>query len=98
MRPYDGGEVVTHPLTFSGRELTINFATSAAGSVRVEMQDADGEPLEGLAAADCDEIIGDQIERTVRWRQGSDLSALAGRPIRLRFLLQDADLYSLKFQ
>jgi hypothetical protein len=43
-------------------------------------------------------MIGDQIQRTVRWRQGSDLSALAGRPIRLRFLLQDADLYALKFQ
>jgi hypothetical protein len=96
--PYEGGEMVTHPCTFAGRELTINFSTSAAGSMRVELQDASGEPLPGYAAADCDELIGDQIERTVHWRGKSDLNALAGRPIRLRFLLQDADLYSLKFE
>jgi len=33
--PFAGGEMTTHPLVFRGRELTLNFATSAAGSVRV---------------------------------------------------------------
>ena len=35
--PYAGGEFLTKPLTFAGKELAINFATSAAGGVRVEL-------------------------------------------------------------
>jgi hypothetical protein len=96
--PFDGGELITPVLTFSGDRLTINFATSAAGSVRVEIQDESGTPLAGFAAEDCEEMIGDQIERLVRWQGGDDVGPLAGRPVRLRVLLQDADLYSLKFK
>ena len=96
--PYAGGEMVTKPLKFKGKQLEINYSTSAAGSVRVEIQDADGKPIPDFALEDCPEIIGDQIERTVSWKQGSDVGALAGKPIRLRFVLKDADLYSLRFQ
>ncbi|MHC4180776.1 MAG: hypothetical protein ACYSWU_25025, partial [Planctomycetota bacterium] len=39
---YAGGEMVTKPLTFAGRKLVINYATSAVGSVGVEVQDAEG--------------------------------------------------------
>ena len=39
----------------------------------------------------------DQIARTVWWRGGSDGSALAGKPIRLRFVMRDADLFSIQF-
>jgi hypothetical protein len=31
------------------------------------------------------------------WTHGSDLCALAGRPVRLRFAFNDADLFSLRF-
>jgi hypothetical protein len=95
--PYDGGELVTKPLTFTGSRLGINYATSAAGSVRVEIQNAAGKPIEGFTLAECPEIIGDEIERVVRWKSGSDVSRLAGKPIRLRFLLADGDLYSVRF-
>lgn len=47
---------------------------------------------------DCPEVFGDQLERVVAWTSGPDLSALAGKPIRLRFTLKDADLYSLRFR
>ena len=33
----------------------------------------------------------------VTWKSGADVSALSGRPVRLRFELKDADLYSLRF-
>ena len=39
--PYQGGELVTKPLSFAGKRLMVNFATSAAGGIRVEIQDAD---------------------------------------------------------
>lgn len=95
---YDGGEMVTKPFTFTGSELEINYATSAYGSLRFELQDSEGFPLPGFALADSREIIGDQIERVVSWTHGSDLSALFGRTVRLRVVLQDADLFSLRFR
>lgn len=96
--PIKGGEVITKPLKFEGAKLTLNFATSAAGSLRVEIQTPDGKPIDGFALADCPDHFGDTVERVVTWTNGPDVSALAGRPARLRFRLKDADLYSFRFQ
>lgn len=92
-----GGELVTKPLVFDGASLTLNLATSAAGSLQVEIQDAAGQPISGYSLADCPEIFGDELARVVRWRNGSDLRALSGKTVRLRFVLHDADLYAFQF-
>jgi hypothetical protein len=42
-------------------------------------------------------LLGNRLAMPVRWKQGGDLSALAGKPIRLRFVMKDADLYALQF-
>ena len=89
--------MVTRPFTFQGARLSLNLSTSAAGSLRVEVQDATGHPLPGYALNDCWEIIGDTLDYTVRWKGGADISRLAGRPVRLRVVLHDADMYSLRF-
>ncbi|MBI1903275.1 MAG: hypothetical protein HYS13_19410, partial [Planctomycetia bacterium] len=96
--PFEGGEVLTRPVRFSGRELLLNFATSAAGGVRVEIQDENGAALAGFSLSDCEELIGNEIERAVRWKAGSDVSSLAGKPVRLRFSLKDADVFSFQFR
>jgi hypothetical protein len=96
--PFAGGGFVTKPITFQGGRLTLNFSTSAAGVIRVEIQDAHGKPLPGFALNDCSEVFGDDLQRTVTWKHGSDVGKLAGRPVRLRFTLSDADLYSFQFQ
>ena len=93
-----GGQMLTHPLVFEGGKLALNVSTSAVGDVRVELQDANGHALEGFGLDDCDEIYGDSLERTVSWNASDDVSALAGNPVRLRVLLRDADLYSLRFK
>lgn len=95
---YAGGEFTTKPLIFKGREFIMNYSTSAVGSVRVELQDESGTPIPGFALADCPAIYGDAIEEVVKWNSGSDVSALAGKPIRLRFVMTDADLYSIRFR
>lgn len=95
---FRGGELITQPLQFSGRDLEVNLSTSAAGFLRVEIQDPEGKALDGFALNDCPEIIGDQIDRVVRWKNGSDVRALAGQPVRLRFALKDADLYAFRFR
>ncbi len=96
--PLAGGEMVTRPLSFDGERLLLNYASSAAGEIRVEVQDASGAAIDGFTLDDCDPLIGDTLERVVTWR-GSEggLNALRERPIRLRFVLRDADLFSLRF-
>jgi hypothetical protein len=96
--PLKGGEMITKPLVFAGNQLAINFSTSAAGSIRVELQDADGKPIPGFALDDCHEVFGDHLDRVVTWKSGSELAKLAGKPIRLRFAMKDADLYSIQFR
>jgi hypothetical protein len=92
-----GGTAVTKPLMFQGDRLEINFATSAGGSLRVEIQDADRKAMPGFAMDDCNLLYGDQIDRVVSWKSGMDVSQLAGQPVRLKFELKDADLYSFRF-
>lgn len=92
------GECRTRPLRFQGNALVLNAGTSAAGSLRVEIQDAGGKPLPGFTLAECEELVGDAIELPVRWREGADLGALAGRTVRLRFVLREADLYAFRFR
>ncbi len=94
--PWKGGELITRPLKFDGKRLEINFATSAAGSVRIEMQNPDGTPVPGFTLDDCPALFGDSVDRAVTWRKGSDVSTLAGKAVRLRFVLKDADLYSFR--
>ena len=94
---HDGGVLVTKPFTFEGDRLGINFATSAAGGIRVEILDESGDPIPGFTLADSVEQIGNEIDREVDWKGGADLSALAGRVVHLRVVMKDADLYSFRF-
>jgi hypothetical protein len=94
---YAGGEFATPALLFSGNQLSLNTDTSAGGHVRVELQDESAQPYAGFSADDCDPINGNLIHRVVSWRGKSDLGAWAGRPVRLRFVMRDAKLYSFKF-
>ncbi len=95
--PYGGGEMVTKPLVFDGKHLVMNYSTSAAGSVRVEVQDAAGKAIDGYALNDCPEIYGDELEQAVAWKGGGDVGKLAGKPVRLRLVMKDTDLYSIRF-
>ena len=92
-----GGEFTTKPIIFTGKYLDINFSTSAAGSIQIEIQHADGTPVPGYTLSDAPEIFGDAIAHTVPWKDGKDLAGLSGKPVRLRFVLRDADLYAFRF-
>ncbi|MCX5770374.1 MAG: hypothetical protein NTZ09_08895 [Candidatus Hydrogenedentes bacterium] len=92
--PYSGGEMITKPVSFSGARLVINYSTSAAGDIRVELLDKDAKAIPGYALEDADTIIGDEIERPVSWKGKTNLPQ---GPLRLRFVMKDADLYSIRF-
>lgn len=64
----------------------------------MELQDRSGQPIPGFTLDDYQPIYGDHIARVVSWKAGSDVSALAGKPIRIRIEMSDADLYFLRFR
>jgi hypothetical protein len=92
-----GGEFITPPLTFTGKKLLLNYATSASGSVQIEIQDASGQALPGFALTDMPELFGDEFESPATWKNGTSLAALSGKTVRLRIVMRDADLYALRF-
>jgi hypothetical protein len=92
-----GGTVVTRPLRFAGRRMTVN-CNCARGWLRVELQDAAGQPLPGFTEADCDTIRTDSVRQPVTWKGSGDVSSLAGSSIRVRLRLGDGELYSFGFE
>ncbi|MGB0580256.1 MAG: hypothetical protein ACPGVU_11190 [Limisphaerales bacterium] len=95
---YEEGEFITKPLVFSGNQLNFNYSTSGAGRLRIEIQTANGKPIPGFTLEDSRVIYGDDINRIAKWKDTTDLSSLAGKPVRLRFVMNEADLYSIRFQ
>jgi hypothetical protein len=87
--------LVTKPLIYEGRELHLNFETSAYGYIIVDVLDAEGNPLSGKQSF---EVFGNNIDRRVLFEDGSGFDAYAGRAVRLRFRMRDAKLYSMKFE
>ncbi|MBV6497939.1 MAG: hypothetical protein CJBNEKGG_00153 [Prosthecobacter sp.] len=79
------GELTTRPLTFQGRHLFVNVN----GELRVEALDEAGKVLRTSRT-----ISGDHTKTHLRWNDGADLSALAGKPVKLRFHLAQGSLYA----
>ncbi len=87
------GELVTKPVVFTGSRLFVN-AECFFGYVEAEILDAEGKPIPGYSKEDCAAFwYGDSTKRELVFR-GRDLSALIGREVRFRFLLNCATLYS----
>ena len=76
--------------------MVVNFATAAEGSFRVEVKNADGQPIGGLRLEDCPAQRGDSIKHTVTWKPEGNLASVAGQPVCLLFELRDADLFSFQ--
>ena len=93
---YEEGELVTKPFVFEGDRLEMNVRASGGGSVRVEVLDEKGKPIEGFAREDSDFLIGDSVAMT--WGDGKGVARLAGRPVKLRFIMKESKLYAFRFQ
>lgn len=93
-----GGELLTRPLLFKGNILCLNYSTSAAGFIQVEVTDADSKSIPGFTLENMNPRRGDELEGVMVWENNSGLNSLVNRPIRLRFVLKDADLYGLRFK
>lgn len=89
--PLGGGELVTKPFVFEGARLSINYSTSGGGSLRIQLLGTGDEAL-----AESEAMYGDALDRTVIWTRG-DSARAAGKPVRMRVELKDADLFSFQF-
>jgi hypothetical protein len=88
------GEFTTLPLRFTGQPIQVNARTGYSGSVRVELLvEGQGDK----AALRSWQMTGDLRWRPVQWEQG-DSTSLAGKTIRLRFLLYDAKVFGVRGQ
>jgi hypothetical protein len=96
---FEGGELITRPMIFSGDILELNYETSGVGSIRVEVQDVAGKPIANYTLWDAREMYGDEIAGQVFWSSTTvgRIQKLEGQPVRLRFVMKDADLYSFRF-
>lgn len=94
---YTGGELITEPFTFRGSRLLLNINTSASGEARVAILDADRNEISGFGISEARYINGSYLEKQAAWKQGHDVGALAGQPIRLRFVCRGTKLYSFRF-
>ena len=95
---------VASPWAFDLSEYSLVWMTFLAapwillrdGHVRIEIQDATGRPLTNFSAADCDRLEGDEIAKTVIWKTDGN-GPFAAQPVRVRFEVKDADLFSFRF-
>jgi hypothetical protein len=89
------GTLTTKPVLFIGDTLTVN-ANAAGGSITVEALDPDGNPIDGFSAAQCRRLTTDDVRHVLTWNDNPDCHLIQGRPIRLRFHMERAKLYSFE--
>lgn len=106
----DDGALTTRPVVFEGDRLVVNarapeepFDASTSsrrpyGTLTAELLDASGRVIDGYSSADCDAFTGNDVRHVVMWNGSPDLGRLAGSPVRVRFGLTNAALYSFHFQ
>jgi hypothetical protein len=95
---YTGGWITTPPIRFEGSRLELNLDTEAAGTALVELREASGKPIPSHTLADCDEIGGNYLAKTVTWHGKSDVSKLAVKPVRLHVRVRATKLYGFQFR
>ena len=90
----DGGSMLTRPFVFLGDAIELN-ADATGGSIEFEALDPDGKTIEGFARDRCVPVASDNVHHHLSWQGHKDLHLLQARPIRLRFYLKNAKLFSL---
>ena len=91
------GVAATKPIVFDGGKLYVNARTAVTGSLRAEIINPETNlPFEGFSLDDCEPFFGDALSDALIFR-GGDLTAMAGKPVVLRFSLLLGELYAFRF-
>jgi hypothetical protein len=96
--------VTTRSFSFTGKSLYLNLQTAlqqwgaGAGEVRVELLDGRHNPIPGFGLEEADTLSKTGIDQQVSWQGRTDLSDLAGKPLRLKIHFRNAKLYAFQFR
>jgi hypothetical protein len=93
---FDGGRVTTQPLVFGGAVLRVNAKADSQARVLVEVLDETDRPIPGFTPDECRPLTEDRVDQVVAWKGRKDLGELRGRPVRFRFHLTNARVYSFQ--
>ena len=94
---YAGGEFTTPVITFDGKRLELNMDGSAGGWALVGILSESGEPIEGYKIDQCDTIRGNSVKKVVTWQGNSEVSQLAGKLVKLQFVMQSMKMFAFQF-
>ena len=89
----NGGGLTIRPLDSTGHVLHLN-ANAVGGEIRVAVLVPNDQEVPGLALADCLPITEDSLDHQVAWKHGRALNPNQHGRLRLRFVLQQAALFS----
>jgi hypothetical protein len=87
------GTMTTKKFVFIGDTLEVN-ANAKGGSILVEALDAEGKVIEGFSKKDCTPITTDSVRHVLKWKGKKDCHLIQAMPIRMRFHMKKAKLYS----
>ena len=90
------GDLLTKKLTVTkdAKYLFVNADIEEGGSLKAEILDADGNVVKGYTADDCVAFTGDSCCQKITWNGSDDLSMLVGKGFRIRFVMENGELYS----
>jgi hypothetical protein len=91
---YTEGSMTTKPVVLKGNTFQLNYSTSSIGYVQVILLDESGKELPDFSATDAPKIYGDIIDAEVKWKSGKTIADLGDKPVCIKFVLRDADVYS----
>jgi hypothetical protein len=91
---YDGGLLTTRPFEFANPDLRVN-AKSDYGRITAEVLDEKRVAISGFTEQESIPAKADSVDQPLRWRSAK-LASLRGRPVRLRFHVRNARLYSYR--
>lgn len=87
------GMLLTRLIKFSGKYLFVNI-DGKDGVLYAEVCSKNGKALKGFSRFDCVPITADSTKKVVEWKNGKSLESCANMPVRLKFYLTNAKLYS----
>lgn len=87
------GTLTTRPVVFSGKCLFVNAAIPE-GKLRVEIRDVEGNPIAPFTLENSIPFSGDETITALNWKNTSDLSIFAGKPVRFHFEMTNGSLYA----
>jgi len=86
------GYLITRNIVFNGNYFFVN--ADVRGELKVELQDANGKIISGYSKQDCIPMKINSTKYLISWKNNSNVSKLRNKKIKVKFYLNNGDLYS----